>query len=157
MNRNRVYSYIDGHNVLATTNVTQTFNLLNFSTPIKVKSIMWDLRITDPLGIILALETQTTQDFMLFLEHINMVTPITNPFQNFILPLAVAQNGTRVQMTRPQQIFFDSFYIPGNTAISINMTNHDALINYTYNNCVIIETEIVENMQSPNCKKYNEY
>ena len=110
---------------------------------IKIKSLLLDLRIDTDLVPPPAAET----------------VPYNDPTQNFVLTLGGAAGvqiasmfiyvaGTNfigaaetIRITRPDQYFFDQFYIVNNLPIQFNATNNDLLRGMNYYPTLIIEVE----------------
>jgi hypothetical protein len=137
--KNRVYTAAFQNLVLPGAAMNVTFQINNFNRTAKLKSLFFDLRIRENVtNLPLQLENNNTQLFQL------VINAFASPFAQIFEAVAGAvifANGVQFIMRRPNQLKFDSFYIPDTLGFAFNYQNFDLLLSFVYEVTVVCEIE----------------
>ena len=143
---NKVYTAFFQDNVLAGGGGGVT----NFQIDIEnrtalLKSILFDIKIAETAApaAILPLELNNTQSFHLQVIALPAGTPFANIFSSIGGLPALQQNGTQLNIYKPGQSVFQSFFIRNNLLLSWAYVNRDPLTNYSYGASVCVEIEMI--------------
>lgn len=132
--KNRVYSNILPFTLAAMGNRNIIWYLNNYRKSFKLKSIFFDLRITQDVG------TQN-QIYVLFIGSLEVPIQQTENYENYNVSTGGDYNGVGFAMTKPGQILFDSFFIRERLKFQFLCANSDLLVAYDYLLSVTCEIE----------------
>lgn len=139
---NKVYTAAYSITLGAGLTFVSNFSIQSVGREISIKSISTDWRITDALtGAVLPWRTISDQIFTLIIGNFGL-----NPVQiasNFrqISGTAPAFNGNTFRITEPRQITFNSFFVPNELPLSLQINNLNVANDYVHDVSIIIETQ----------------
>lgn len=138
MTKNRKVYSCQVHSVLlANTNLISLFSIQAPNRRFRIKSIYWDVYIINAAGEPLNPYTQITQRCSINLGlGIPLVTSLFIPGSG----TAFNQNGDNIQLNKPGQVIFDSWFVQHALYCSYFGVNTGA-VTYEHFTTVIIETE----------------
>lgn len=122
------------------------FNINHFNREFKLKSIFFDIHLRYPnIGIqtLIPLEQNTTQYFCLTIRANIVGARFANNFEDLVetIPNSVQNNGTAIQLYKPGQVLFDSFFVANQLNVLLAYTNNDVLNDILYCANITIEIE----------------
>ena len=139
MGKNKVYTASFDQVVAPGANFNTAFELQSWNRTRKLKSISLDIQVRNNATLmILPIESNTTQDFYLQFYAIPL-SLYAEPFTDFTFP--PLYNGNTIYITRPGQVFYDSFYLRHRAGFIFDYENRDAAITYRIRVTVTAETE----------------
>jgi hypothetical protein len=122
------------------------FQIVEGRKPFMLKSIVFDLRIFETVNLAqLPLNNNLTQDYVLNIQaSLAGAILFAQPFVNALPAGNVYGGGLIIRLYRPQQIFYESFFVNANLWVVYNHINQDPAKSYTYDGFVSIETESLD-------------
>ena len=118
-----------------------TFDILNWNRVCYLKSIVFDLRIQQMVsGQNLPLEQNLDQQFRLRLTAVPVGSLYAQIFENISVP-AAAIVGSTINIFKPGQLKWDSFFVQHVLHFEFNYTNNNAAIVFYYIASVVVELE----------------
>lgn len=145
MRKLRVYTVINTELVNAGAAGGNNFQLNNYNRTCLLRSILFDIQITNLANHqLLPLEQNTTQDFVLHIDAFPIGIPFAQLFEDPLVPALFVNNGIAFDLYRPKQIVFDSFYLRNSLNFDFVCHNWDVLLNYNYLMSLTVEIEDIE-------------
>jgi hypothetical protein len=126
-----------------------TFTVSNNGLAFLLKSINFDMLLVeqDATGndcAILPLEANTTQLFGLYMYGQVGTDVIARPYADVLPPGSVTLNGNQLSITKPCQLFFESFYLQHIANFTLQVKNYDLITSYRWQSNISIEIEEYE-------------
>jgi len=141
---NRVFTAILSQNVAAGGNAVNIMTVDISNRTARLKSISLDVYMRTVAGVILPMEQNNTQQFNLQVDAVPQASPFAQIVSNFAGTSLLTNNGNRINIRRPNQLKFDSFFIRSNLLLSFNYMNNDVLNAYIFEATIIVELEDIE-------------
>ena len=140
--KNEVYSAVIEGDVLAGATWTGTWNLLNTNRDCLLKSVTFDIMLSNQNVPPQKIPLETNQIITISLSLFAVTSPISRAYLNVALPLgAVINNGTQLRFFSPCHAEFDSFFISNDFAYTLQLANFDLINNIHFAATVITEIE----------------
>lgn len=147
MKKNRVYTLVLQQTVLPGALGGTAFQINNENRTALLKSIALDINIREfgaPFRI-MPLEQNVNQEFLLEIQALPVGSLFAQIFQDIVNPIVIA-NGDFIQIYKPQQLKFESFFIRNNLLFNFTYTNRDVLVSWMYSASIIVELEDIESV-----------
>jgi len=143
-------SIIKGNQIFATDFTLQVpvgglacaFYLNNAGREFKLKSVTFDVKLTDTAGNYLPWERNTTQDVELKIGVDGAIPLFAKCFEDHAPAPLFLRNGNLVTLYRPKQIFFENWFIANSIKFNYACVNND-LAAYYHKVSVQAEIEIL--------------